>query len=302
MRQNFHSRLSLCATLSALLLTTPALAQSGEDDAWNAFDAADVAFQSAQSACEEADTATTGGDRTCRNAIDAGLELVAAVEVVLETMTDLDDDTRESAIDLLLTTQQIVGTYMVDVGDCDDALEVLTGVVEHPLLGNRRSLENAASRWQRNAEECAEDTEPVVAEEADETDVSPAVAPTNGEPGTGSGPATAGYVLTGLGAAMVAGAAVWELALSGDRSDFIDARDLCESGHPSCDPGRTEALGNTIDDAKVPTAILYGLGGASVVTGIILIATGNNRDESDSATLRPMLTRGGAGLTLSTRF
>ena len=76
MRPNFILRLSL---LGPLLVAVPVAAQSG-DEIWDAFDAADVAFQSAQSACEEADTATTGGDRTCRDAIDVGLELVIAVE------------------------------------------------------------------------------------------------------------------------------------------------------------------------------------------------------------------------------
>ena len=219
-------------------------------------------------------------------------------------MEDLDADTRESAIDLLLTTQQIVGTYMVDVGDCNDAVDVLAGVLEHPLLGNRRSLENAASRWQRNAQAYALAPEPETVAVA-----TPAPTPTVvDEPADassqGSGPRTAGYVLTGLGAAMVAGAAVWELSLARDRTDFIDARDRCEARSPTCDPATTKALGNRIDDAKVPTALLYGLGGASVVTGIILIATGSpRRDEAAPATtLAPLLTRGGAGVTRRTRF
>ncbi|MFT6395824.1 MAG: hypothetical protein ACJAYU_000566 [Bradymonadia bacterium] len=132
----------LHAALGAFLISgtaSRARADETEDAAWDASEAADLAFQESQQDCDAVDAATTGGDRTCRDAIEDGLHLAAAVEDVL-AIQSLDDDMRESPIDLLLTSQQIVGKYMVDVGDCEAPEDIHSGVLENPLLGNRRRL------------------------------------------------------------------------------------------------------------------------------------------------------------------
>lgn len=273
----------------------PAAAQADADALWAAFEEADLAFQDAQAACEDADPATTGGDRTCRGAIEAGLTLADAVEAVLVGAPDVDAETREAAIDLLLTTQQIVGTYLVDVGDCADAVEVLDSVLESPLLGNRRSLERATSRWRGEAEACAADDTPP--ERVTET---PAPEITAEVPAERPGRSPAGYILVGVGVAAVSGAAIWEIALNGDRQDFVTARDSCETDGP-CDPIETQRLGDRIDGAKVPTAALYGIGGASLVTGIIVLATSGDRD-ADAVTVSPSVGLDYAGVRIGARF
>lgn len=294
--ENISMRTCTLATLlTATVWALPASAQTDADALWTAFEEADVAFQDAQAACEEADPATTGGDRTCRDAIEAGLTLADAVEAVLDGVPDVDAETREAAIDLLLTTQQIVGTYMVDVGDCEDAVEVLDAVLESPLLGNRRSLENAASRWRGEAEACrGGHAEPEPIAETPDPEM------TAETPIERSGRSPAGYVLVGLGAAAVGGAAIWELALNGDRQDFVDARNSCEGGGP-CDPVETQRLADRIDGAKIPTAVLYGVGGASLVTGIIVLATGGGGGE-DTLSLSPTVAPDYAGVRFGARF
>ncbi len=284
-----------------LLLAAPAFADDAEEAAWDAFEAADLEFQGSQLACDEADAQTTGGDRACRNAIEDGLSLARAVGHVLE-LPSLDEDTRESAIDLLLTTQQIVGTYMVDVGDCADAEAILSSVLDNPLLGNRRRLEQATRTWQRDAETCTAEQELLLAdpnEERVEVQEPVEFAETPDESGSGQ---TAGYVLTGIGAAAVLAGVGWELALMDDRQDFIDERELCEGGAPQCDPAALQANANTVNGAKLPTGLLYGVGGAALVTGVILLATSGSDSDEPSASITPMLGRTTLGLNVAAEF
>ena len=60
-------------------------------------------------------------------------------------------------------------------------------------------------------------------------------------------------------------------------------------------------LADRIDGAKIPTAVLYGVGGASLVTGIIVLASGGGGGE-DTVSLSPTLAPDYAGVRFGARF
>ncbi|MFT6395825.1 MAG: hypothetical protein ACJAYU_000567 [Bradymonadia bacterium] len=123
-----------------------------------------------------------------------------------------------------------------------------------------------------------------------------------GDPNASNSGRTAGYVLTGIGGAAILGAIGWELALMGDRNDFIDQRDLCEAGLARCDTAAFQAQADNVNDAKLPTGLLYGVGGTALLTDVILISTSASERDEAAVTLTPVLGPGSVGARLSASF
>ncbi len=71
---------------------------------------------------------------------------------------------------------------------------------------------------------------------------------------------------------------------------------------PQCDPAALQANANTVNGAKLPTGLLYGVGGAALVTGVILLATSGSDSDEPSASITPMLGRTTLGLNVAAEF
>ncbi|MEZ4469381.1 MAG: hypothetical protein R3F60_00985 [bacterium] len=105
------------------------------------------------------------------------------------------------------------------------------------------------------------------------------------KPREGSGLATGGWILAGVGVAAVGGGVAFGLSASKDADDFKASRSLSEKKSLR-DDGEGKAL---IAD------ILMGVGAAAAITGLIMVAVAPG-DDAPSATVGP--TADGAGATL----
>jgi len=110
---------------------------------------------------------------------------------------------------------------------------------------------------------------------------------------------TAGWVTTGIGAALlVAGGATGGMALSAN-SDLVDE---C-SGDAQC---TESARGDDVDrrdNLALATDIMIGVGAAAAIVGVVMVIVGKKRDggEADVA-LGPAVSPDGAGATVEWRF
>lgn len=80
--------------------------------------------------------------------------------------------------------------------------------------------------------------------------------------------------LVGIGAAIAAAGAAWNLALLDERADHRRLVDRCEGGD-DCDFERIDALGGTLRPARVPIGAMVGGGLAVAGTGALLWALGD---------------------------
>lgn len=102
------------------------------------------------------------------------------------------------------------------------------------------------------------------------------------------------------GGALLAGAVGHELAMSGDRSDFVELRDACEAGQP-CDAETLEDLQGTLQTARILSAILYGAAAASFGTGAGLLIADRPDRPSTTLLIEPAFTSRFAGISMTLR-
>jgi hypothetical protein len=121
--------------------------------------------------------------------------------------------------------------------------------------------------------------------------------------GGGSGQRVAGLVVGGVGIAGIATGAVFAIK---SRSDNAEAEKLClDKGGTEC-PSPTEgALHTKFRDAALRERLYgfigFGVGGAALITGIVLYMTADD-DTASAVNVVPLLTGDGGGLGLSGHF
>jgi hypothetical protein len=278
------------AVCTLLLTTLPVAAQDVDVDAlWEQYDLEATEFEAKQGECDSGDQTTTRVNRLCREAADLGVALASTIDEILVHDDQLTDDDRELLIDGMLTNRQIAGALWVELGECENAQSVLQTLTEHPDLPDRQLVEQAAQTWLQNAEECIAAAAPVeVAED----------------------PSKAGPIIVlSSGLAILAAGFAWDMSMLGTINDFKDANEECgEVCSAESDEGR--ALTRTqesIDNAKPMIAVLYGVGAATAIGGVIWLAVqgGGNEDEaSDGVEVRvmPTFSRSGAGASVRIGF
>lgn len=98
---------------------------------------------------------------------------------------------------------------------------------------------------------------------------------------------TWGYSLLSAGAASVVGGILYNASGASTRSDYDDAYAACEADPAGCDRDAADKLAAEIDDAKLPLAILYGLGAAALGTGgTLLVLDWMDKEEETHTSLR----------------
>lgn len=102
----------------------------------------------------------------------------------------------------------------------------------------------------------------------------------------------AGFGLLGVGAAAVIGGAVAGGLAQGDNNAAGEAATPAE-GQDLLDSSRTKA---------VAADVLFGVGGALVLTGVILVAVGSKKSKSERVAFTPTFGPRGAGANLRLRF
>lgn len=100
------------------------------------------------------------------------------------------------------------------------------------------------------------------------------------------------YVALGSGVALLATGGVFGVLASSEQSNF-DVAETAEERRAARDTGTTYAL--TAD-------IMYGLGAAAAITGVILFVTADADESEAGVTVAPVVGKDGVGVGLSGRF
>lgn len=110
-----------------------------------------------------------------------------------------------------------------------------------------------------------------------------------------SGMKTAGWVITGLGGALLIGGAVTGVAaLSKDN----DLEPICKNGCPADKQGELD----TVNNLALTTNILLGVGAATAVVGIVLVVVGAKQGKETPVSLTPAFGPQFAGAQAAWRF
>ena len=316
---------SLLLLFALLMAVVPATAWAqGADDIWQRYDGAADGFTNVYTQSQSMDPRTTQGNRVYRQAISQGQRLVEVLEELLQLRTGITPQERIAALDELLTTRQVVGALMTEIGLCEEGLAELEQVLAHPGVQERPILIQTAQRRKAEAEVCIAQQQA----EAERLERERRIAELERELaaggdrqrmaalqrelaalsgltiGEGAEPRgrlnTAAVVMLAAGSATLLGAVAWDLSLGSARSDVSDYRDtrradLFDAAQRSAD---------RIDSARVPMAVMYGVGGAAAIGGAIWLAINPRRDAaSDSGqAFAPMFLPDGAGVSFSRRF
>lgn len=308
-------------------LTPAAFAQSDLDEAIGSYEEALDEFTQLYEETSDYGPLEPAGDRVYRQTVEAGRTLVDRVYVLVEDF-DLSPEERVGLLDLALGTRQIIGSLLADVRQCEEALVLLDELIEDPETAARPVVLEAATRSRTNAELCVQeqrreadllarereirDLERRIAESEDGdriAELQEQLAALRGEDSPASYTSAApdrgrlnvpAVVVLSVGAATLVGALGWDLSLGSERRIVDDYRD-------SLDPADyDEALSaaDAIDSAKVPMAVMYGVGGAAALGGVIWLAL-NPRvggDDASGTAFAPMFVRDGMGVSFTRTF
>lgn len=278
------------AACALLLMTAYAAAQDVDVDAlWDQYDVQATDFEAKQAECDTGDRTTTRVNRICREAADLSVALSNTIDELLVHDDQLTDDDRALLIDGMLTNRQIAGALWVELGECETAQSILQPLTEHPELAARPLVEQAAQNWLQDAEECiAAAQEPLELAEAPNK----------------TGP----IVVLSTGLAIAAAGFVWDMSMLSTINDFKDADEECgEVCSADSEAGRTlTRTQESIDNAKPVIAVLYGVGAAAAIGGVIWLAVqgGGEDTEAEGAEVQilPTFTRSGAGAAVRIGF
>src|SRR5690625_849360 len=125
------------------------------DTLWGDFDEAFGRFQDYLAESEEAPADTQTGYRSRVRAIGAAMEVRDLLGALLQS-GELNADEALGAQDSFLTVQQVMGSMMVDIGECQRATKVLRDLENNPDTHERTLLLKGTSRWLAKAERCVE--------------------------------------------------------------------------------------------------------------------------------------------------
>lgn len=277
---------------AALTCFAPTASAQDVDALWSAYDERDAEYETLREQAEALPSDTTQGDRAYREAAEAAGALADVIEQLLMADDSLAPDEVERAIDRLLTVRQVQGSFLADVGACEEAAVVLDSVMNHPGIDDRALLRERTAVRLEQAQACAAGDEFVGV-----TDPEPDPVMTDS-----GGTRGAGFALLGTGGALLAGGLGWDLAVAGDVSDFESMRDDCDAGASNCDPGLLDDLSGNIETAKLGTGLLYGLGAVSAITGVVLVAIDGPDERPREARLSPWIGRHGIGVRADVTF
>ena len=222
----------------------------------------------AQSACEDLAGNT------------AYQELVAEGVVLLKGSSYDDAMERFTAAQKICPFDPGVTYYMARTkhlsGDCEMALFLYDQTLAHLSAGLVSSSVTVADVEKRRNEECVAAAPPSLA--------SVSIRSRSEKATDGSGSATLGWVAVGVGAALVGTGVALTLVAKGERSEVNQARWLWHEGYPV-----TIGLTQAEAEAKMTSAntlegvgwTAVGLGGAAVVTGVVLLLSDEGNAESD---------------------
>lgn len=125
------------------------------DTLWDDFDDAFGRFQDFLAESEEAPAETQTGFRSRVRAIGAAMEVRDLLGALLDS-GELSTDESIGAQDSYLTVQQVMGSMMVDIGECERAVKVLRKLENNPDTHERALLLKGTKRWLAKAERCDE--------------------------------------------------------------------------------------------------------------------------------------------------
>lgn len=126
-----------------------------EDALWNDFDEAFGRFQDYLAESDEAPAETQTGFRSRVRAIGAAMDVRDLLAALLAG-DSLSQDEALGAQDSFLTVQQVMGSMMVDIGECARAVDVLRTLERNPETQERALLLKGTQRWLGRAERCVE--------------------------------------------------------------------------------------------------------------------------------------------------
>lgn len=319
--------------LAALLLSTGAYAQTSATSSdsntaslWADYESRSAEFAELYSRSADVDPLATAGNRLYRQTIASGERFVHTLQSLLEPQSGLLGEDRVRIVDNLLTTQQVIGSFYVEIEECQAGKTALEEALAHPGMSERINVEAAAEDWlsradaclsEQAAEEARREREQQIAElqrQIDEEGDNARAAQLRAElaelegadylaPAEPRGPINiAPVVVMVAGVAVLGGAIGWDASLADERDTLDQFRDSDDFDERNA---AVDAAA-TIDDAKVPVAVLYGVGAAATLTGIVWLAVNPRRNIEDqpeeSVSFNPTLLRGGAGFSVRARF
>ncbi len=285
---------ALLSTLTVFVLVSAASVSSAQDEVdvnalWDQYDAQATEFEAKSAECDSGDRSTTRVNRLCREAADLSVALSNTIDELLIHDDQLTDEDRELLIDGMLTNRQIAGALWVELGECESGRAILEPLTQHPDIAARPLVEQASQSWLDTANEC----------------LAPAQAPLE----VAEGPDRTGPIIVlSSGLAIAAAGFVWDMAMLSTVNEFKDADEAC---NPSCSANSEEGEAlleaqENINNAKPVIGVLYGVGGATALAGVIWLAVqgGGNDEPSDNAevSFMPTFSRGGAGAAVRIGF
>lgn len=301
---------------------------------WAEYEEAAQRFSESYSTTDSVDPRATRGNRLYRKAVEDGEALIAVLDRLLAAGAVRSSEERMAVVDALLTTGQIIGSLRVEIRACEAGRDDLQTVLDHPGIETRPILKDSAQKWLERANDCIEEEavaearrarerqiaelERQIAAEGDEAQLAELrqqLAALQGVEIEGfaseepRGPVNvAPIAVLSAGLVTLAAGGIWDLTLGDARSTIEDYPGQQQA---TIDQYREAAdAADRIDKAKVPIAVLYGVGGATTLVGVIWMAVKPRRDvapeseapPAESLSLTPAFYRGGGGFQVRATF
>lgn len=211
-----------------------------------------------------------------------------ALEMLRTALLDGEVDSfRDQAQQDLFNLQQNLIVLLSDLDECAAALSQLEEALGDAEILPDGSTERLAA-MRMNIVDC--EARVAAAVETTDPETTPTEPPDDGadtappiDDGDGEGVSVAAISLIAGGAAIVLGGLVWDLALGGTRDDFDTLKAECETGCDSSTYSRLQELQSDLDTGAIGTLVLYGVGGATVVVGTVLLILSLGDDEAPVA-------------------
>jgi hypothetical protein len=319
MTSSLSIRRAICSVCLAGMMALPGVWSASAQDpgpvanepdpletAWTTVLAAVSDLQARLDEIDATDVTTTRGHRLCLEAIAVADTIITNTEFIVANDPTLTSDDVASAWDQALTARQTKGWLQLQAQQCEDAQVTLRELVAHPESASRPLVVEAAERRLAEADACVErqqsDAVTVAAEangQSDSASTGEAVLQRSELPPEPRG-FRVGHGFLVAGGALLAGAVGHELAMSGDRSDFVTLRDACEAREP-CDTATLEDLQGTLQAARVISAILYGASAVSFGTGAVLLLADRPDRPATTLLIEPAFTSRFAGISMTLR-
>lgn len=139
----------------AHIVGRPDAAKLSLDDLWTEFEIAFANFERDLAATDEANPDTQTGFRNYVQAIDSATSVRDLLGAMLKR-TELDEADRLDALDSFLTIEQVSGSLMVEIQECQRGAELLRRLLANPETVERRLLLQGTTQWLAKADRCIE--------------------------------------------------------------------------------------------------------------------------------------------------